>query len=202
MHPAAPGAGISFKLAPSANAHPTAIAATYRNVKSSALCTSLEAPDRSWGVSTVEHMMAAFAGLGITDVEVEVDGPEVPLLDGGAGPFALALHPMIVALDRPLSILRIKREVKVTAGRQTARLLPSETPCGLDMKVAIDFTVLSLREFLCSDSVAHGPGSTGGNFRASPRRLYNPGRTRSDVYICCVGRRTALSRPHSRRLTR
>ena len=39
--------------------------------------------------------MAAFSGLGITDASVEIDGPEVPLLDGGAEPFAIALHPML-----------------------------------------------------------------------------------------------------------
>lgn len=143
VHPVRNSAGICFRP-PHSAVERLQIKASYRHVKTSALCTLLEAPDQSWRVSTVEHLMAAFSGLSISDAAVEIDGPEVPLLDGGSGLFALALRPMIDVLEAPLPVLRIKKEVKVTSGKQMAALLPNEQSQGLDMHVSIDFTVCTI----------------------------------------------------------
>lgn len=152
--------------------------------------------------------MAAFSGLGITDASVEIDGPEVPLLDGGSEPFAIALHPMIVATEQPLPILRIKREVKVTAGKQIASLLPSEDLRGLDMHVSIDFTVRIHASYSCAQSshhlafAAHGPATAGGAVLSAQRRLLPPRGPGAHFHVCSVDRGAAVPGTHTWRLAR
>jgi len=78
-------------------------------------------------IGTVEHLLAALAGLGVDDVRVEVDGPEVPVLDGSAAPFVILLHE---AGLRPLALprlhLRVVEPVAVVHGGKSARLIPAE----------------------------------------------------------------------------
>ncbi|MDB5415803.1 MAG: UDP-3-O-acyl-N-acetylglucosamine deacetylase [Rubritepida sp.] len=84
LNPGAPGSGIIF--------HRTdlgvSIPARHDHVVETRLCTGLGLPnDRSARVGTVEHVMAALAAAGVDDAVVELDGPEVPILDGSADPF-------------------------------------------------------------------------------------------------------------------
>ena len=78
-------------------------------------------------IGTVEHLLAALCGLGIDDVLVEVDGPEVPVLDGSAAPFVILLHE---AGQRPLAVqrlhLKVLETVEVVQGAKRARLVPAE----------------------------------------------------------------------------
>lgn len=78
-------------------------------------------------VATVEHLLAALQGLGVDDARVEVDGPEVPVLDGSAAPFVILLHE---AGLRPLAVprmhLRVREAVEVVHGAKRARLVPAE----------------------------------------------------------------------------
>ena len=88
-------------------------------------------------VSTVEHLMAAFAGLGIDNAEVELDGPEVPIMDGSSEPFnALLKNAGVQTQDKVKKFVIIKRPVTVTDGDRQATLLPSN-----DFKISytIDF---------------------------------------------------------------
>lgn len=84
LHPAASGAGISF--------HRTdinvVIQARHDHVVDTRLCTAIGLPDRPDArVGTIEHVMAALSAAGIDDAIVEVDGAEIPILDGSAEPF-------------------------------------------------------------------------------------------------------------------
>ncbi len=78
-------------------------------------------------IGTVEHLLAALYGLGVDDVRVEVDGPEVPVLDGSAAPFVILLHE---AGLRPLAVprlhIRVKEAVEVVRGGKSARLVPCD----------------------------------------------------------------------------
>jgi len=78
-------------------------------------------------VGTVEHLLAALYGLGVDDALVEVDGPEVPVLDGSAAPFVILLHE---AGLRPLAVprlyLKVLRPVEAVHGAKSARLVPSD----------------------------------------------------------------------------
>ncbi|MBM4331686.1 MAG: UDP-3-O-acyl-N-acetylglucosamine deacetylase [Deltaproteobacteria bacterium] len=88
-------------------------------------------------VSTVEHLMAAFAGLGIDNAEVELDAPEVPIMDGSAEPFNFLLKRAGIRFQEKIKkFVIIKRPVTVTEEDRQATLLPSN-----DFKISytIDF---------------------------------------------------------------
>jgi len=80
-----------------------------------------------FSVGTVEHLLAALLALGVDDVLVELDGPEVPILDGSAAPFVILLHE---AGPRPLAVprlhLRVLQPVEVVRGAKSVRLSPAE----------------------------------------------------------------------------
>jgi UDP-3-O-[3-hydroxymyristoyl] N-acetylglucosamine deacetylase len=78
-------------------------------------------------IGTVEHLLAALAGLGVDDVLVEVDGPEVPVLDGSAAPFVILLHEAgLRPLATPRLHLKVRRTVEVVHGTKIARLVPAD----------------------------------------------------------------------------
>jgi len=88
-------------------------------------------------VGTVEHLLAALAGLGIDNIRVLLDGPEVPILDGSAKPFVeLLLSAGIEEQRRSKRFLVIKREVKVVDGHKLARLSPGP---GFHITCSLDF---------------------------------------------------------------
>ena len=112
------------------------IPARYDVVPMSRLCTKLTGEDGA-EVSTVEHVMAALAGCGIHNALVEVDGPELPILDGSAAPFVRAfLDAGIVRQSAPIHAIEILHEVTVTEGEARATLSPAD---GLEMDFTIDF---------------------------------------------------------------
>ncbi len=88
-------------------------------------------------IGTVEHLLAALSGLGVDDVLVEVDGPEVPVLDGSAAPFVILLHE---AGLRPLAVprlyLKVLKPVEAVRGAKSARLLPCDH---FEVRYAIGF---------------------------------------------------------------
>jgi UDP-3-O-[3-hydroxymyristoyl] N-acetylglucosamine deacetylase len=113
-----------------------AMPARYDVVPMSRLCTKLQGEDGA-EVSTVEHVMAALAGCGIHNATVEVDGPEMPILDGSAAPFVRGfLDAGIVRQSAPIHAIEILREVSVSEGEATASLAPAS---GLEMDFTIDF---------------------------------------------------------------
>jgi UDP-3-O-[3-hydroxymyristoyl] N-acetylglucosamine deacetylase len=101
------------------------IPATLAHIGSQDHATTLSKDGVSIG--TVEHLLGALLGLGIDDVRVEIDGPEVPVLDGSAAPFVILLHEVgLRPLAVPRQLLRVRRPVEVVHGGKSARLLPSE----------------------------------------------------------------------------
>ncbi len=88
-------------------------------------------------VSTVEHIMAALAGCGIHNALIEIDGPEVPILDGSSEQFVTAFIARGLREQlTPVRALRILKPVEVTDGDATARLEPAEM---LEIAFEIDF---------------------------------------------------------------
>jgi len=86
-------------------------------------------------VHTVEHVLAALTGLGIDNCRVEVDGPEIPILDGSAAPFVALVHEAGVAVQRTgKRVIVVERAVEVRDGDKFARIEPSDS-------LSIDFTV-------------------------------------------------------------
>ena len=103
------------------------IPARFDRVQQSPLCTRLENADGVY-VSTVEHVMAALMGCGIHNALIEVDGPEVPILDGSSDGFVRGiLSSGVQTLNRPVKALRILKPVSVGRGDAWARLSPHDT---------------------------------------------------------------------------
>ncbi len=76
-------------------------------------------------VATVEHLMSALAGLGIDNVNVDLSAPEVPIMDGSAGPFVFLLQSAgIEEQDAPKRFIRIRRKIRVEDGDKWAELKP------------------------------------------------------------------------------
>jgi UDP-3-O-[3-hydroxymyristoyl] N-acetylglucosamine deacetylase len=76
-------------------------------------------------ISTIEHLMSAFAGLGIDNVYVDVGGPEIPIMDGSAGPFVFLIQSVGIEEQRaPKRFIRILRPVEVRDGDKWARFEP------------------------------------------------------------------------------
>ena len=133
IRPAAPDWGIVFTRQDLPKK--VKIKAHIDNVVDATLATTLGREGVK--VSTVEHLMAAFAGLGIDNAEVELDGPEVPIMDGSSEPFNNLLKKAGIQLQEMVKkFVIIKRPVTVTEGDRQATLLPSN-----DFKISytIDF---------------------------------------------------------------
>jgi len=138
--PAPAGHGIVFRRTDLGRDIP----ATYNRVVDTKLCTTIG--EGSARVGTIEHLMAALAGAGVDNVLVEVDGPEIPIMDGSAAPFSFLLECAgIVSLETPRKVIEIVRAVRVTEGKASAEFLPSDvgrTPVPvptLDLEISIEF---------------------------------------------------------------
>lgn len=135
VHPASADYGIWFKRTDIDGAG-AMIAARWDSVVPSKLCTLLANPEGAT-VSTVEHLMAALAGCGIHNALIEIDGPEVPILDGSAAPFVTTfLAKGIRKQAAPVRAIRVLRPVEVREGDAVARLEPSDM---LEIDFRIDF---------------------------------------------------------------
>ena len=78
-------------------------------------------------IGTVEHLLSALLGLGMDDVLVEVDGPEIPVLDGSAAPFVILLHEAgLKPLAMSRQYLKVLKTVEVVRGGKRARLSPAD----------------------------------------------------------------------------
>lgn len=115
---------------------PVDFPAEAKSVRDTMLCTCLVNED-DVRISTVEHLNAALAGLGIDNIIIEVDAPEIPIMDGSAAPFVfLLLDAGIEELNSAKKFLRIKESVRVTDGDKWAELAPYN---GFSLDFTIDF---------------------------------------------------------------
>ncbi|MFP3013723.1 MAG: UDP-3-O-acyl-N-acetylglucosamine deacetylase [Arsenophonus sp. NC-QC1-MAG3] len=115
---------------------PVDFQAKAKSVRDTILCTCLVNED-DVRISTVEHLNAALAGLGIDNIIIEIDAPEIPIMDGSAAPFVfLLLDAGIEELNSAKKFLRIKKSVRVTDGDKWAELAPYN---GFTLDFTIDF---------------------------------------------------------------
>ena len=111
------------------------IPARAENVGDTTLSTSLVAGNER--VSTVEHLLSAMAGLGIDNSYIDVSAPEVPIMDGSAGPFVFLIQSAgIEEQSAAKKFIRIKRPVTVEDGDKVASFLPFD---GFKVSFTIDF---------------------------------------------------------------
>jgi UDP-3-O-[3-hydroxymyristoyl] N-acetylglucosamine deacetylase len=128
LHPAKEDTGIVFKRT-DVQGKDTYIPALYSNVSCTQLGTTLTNRD-GVSIATIEHLMAAFWGCNIDNVLVEIDGPEVPIMDGSSEPFVFlvecaglkkqAKHRRIIEVLKPISIQEGDKRVTITPSEHFA----------------------------------------------------------------------------------
>ena len=124
LRPAAANAGIVFQRTDLLGVEPR-VAARWDNVIVSPLNTRLTNAD-GVTVSTIEHLMAALAGCGVHNALIEIDGPEVPIMDGSAAAFVRGIvQAGVIRLNAPLRAIEILDDIEVEVGDATARLSPA-----------------------------------------------------------------------------
>ena len=135
LHPAPTGHGVVFRRTDLEDGS-TEIPARYDAVTNTTLCSTI-ANDAGASVATIEHLMSAIAGLGVDNLLVELDGPEVPVMDGSAEPFAFLLECAgIAGQDTPRKAVRILRDVTVNHGGSTVTISPADE---FIVEMVIDF---------------------------------------------------------------
>ncbi len=133
LRPAAPDTGIVFRrvdLDP-----PVDLPCDPYAVVDTRMCSGLQQGEAKIG--TVEHLMSALSGLGIDNLYVDVDAPEIPILDGSAGPFVFLLQSAGIE-EQPVAkrFLRVKKAVEYVEGDKWVRLEPYD---GFRLSFAIHF---------------------------------------------------------------
>ncbi|MEW5422794.1 UDP-3-O-acyl-N-acetylglucosamine deacetylase [Amorphus sp. 3PC139-8] len=135
ISPAEADTGIRF-VRTDGHAGP-AIPALWQSVAATKLCTVLAGADGR-SIGTVEHLMAAFRGLGIDNALVEVDGPELPIMDGSAAEFVEELELAgLFPLTKRRRMIRVVKPVRVEINGSVGELLPSDMP---RFDITIDFS--------------------------------------------------------------
>ena len=135
VRPAAADHGIWFRRTDLSQGD-TLIPAIWDAVVPSRLCTLVANGDGA-SVSTIEHLMAALAGLAIGNALIDIDGPEVPILDGSAVAFVAAILARgLRSQIAPVRAIRVLKPVEVRDGAALARLEPAEM---LEIDFRIDF---------------------------------------------------------------
>jgi UDP-3-O-[3-hydroxymyristoyl] N-acetylglucosamine deacetylase len=139
IRPAPPDHGITF-IRKDISSHPE-ISARFDSVIDTNLSTTLG--NNGFKVSTVEHLMAAFFGLGIENARVELDGPEVPIMDGSAAPFVFLLKSAgLKELRSPKRFIVIREPFRIRDRGRSITLYPSKE---LRISYTIDFNHPLLR---------------------------------------------------------
>jgi UDP-3-O-[3-hydroxymyristoyl] N-acetylglucosamine deacetylase len=125
LHPAVSGAGIVFRRTDVVSADP-AIAANWRNISDARMATTV-ANDDGISIATIEHLMAALAGCAIDNALIEIDGPEVPIMDGSAAPFVFLIECAgTVTQNDARRMIRILKPVTVGDHRRSVTLSPAD----------------------------------------------------------------------------
>ena len=134
VKPADPNTGIIFKRVDLDDNN--IIKAKYDNVIEPVLCTKLKNSD-GISVSTIEHLMAAFYGEGIDNAVVEIDAPEIPIMDGSAFDFVEAIKSSgIKEQNKPREFIKVLKKIEIKDGQKYFSIEP------LDRDLIIDFEIV------------------------------------------------------------
>ncbi len=131
--PSAPNSGIIFKRVDLK--HNNIVVPNFENVSEATLCTTIS---NEFGIkiSTIEHLMAAFLGLGIDNVVVEIDAQEIPILDGSAKDFVKILRSTgLKKSDVPIKLIKINNKVEVKDGIKSISIEKSNTTLDIEFEI-------------------------------------------------------------------
>ena len=153
LRPAKINEGIKFKRIDVDN-HRSIIEANYKNVSSAVLCTKIE---NSFGVSvsTIEHLMAAFYLEGIDNVLVEIDAPEVPIMDGSAFDFVEAIRTFgTKEQNQNKKFIKVLKKVELKEGSKFISIEPLANDLIIDFEIIYQNPLIRTRrkEFRLSNA--------------------------------------------------
>ena len=131
--PAQPNTGIIFKRVDIKKNN--TIIPTYNNVVDATLCTTIS-NDYGVKVSTIEHLMGAFYGIGIDNAIVEIDSQEVPIMDGSAKKFVeLIIEAGIQNSEVPIKIIKVEQQIKIAEGEKVISINKSNVSLEIDFEI-------------------------------------------------------------------
>ena len=134
IKPADPDTGIIFKRTDVESSR-SVIEANYKNVSSSELCTKIK-NSHGIAVSTIEHLMAAFYGEGVDNAIVEIDGPEVPIMDGSAFDFVESIRAVgIQEQNFSKEIIKVLKKIEIKEGSKFISIEPCEKDLIIDFEI-------------------------------------------------------------------
>jgi UDP-3-O-[3-hydroxymyristoyl] N-acetylglucosamine deacetylase len=139
--PAAPNTGIVFKL------HGKKIAVGPEAVRNTDFATVIGDTNGS-KCSTVEHLMAALAGLGVDNAIIEVEGEEIPAFDGSSATFIEAIDAVgVEQQDERRRYIKILKPIKVEQGRASAELLPYDAGFRVEVEIEFEHAAIGRQRF-------------------------------------------------------
>lgn len=134
LNPAAPDTGVVFRRV-DLPGRPL-VSARFDQVTDLRMCTTVAAGE-GVSIGTVEHLMAALAGMGVDNVLIDIDGPEVPVMDGSSAPFVFLIECAdVIEQVAPRRYLKVLKAVEVRDGAASASLMPAE---GFSIDFEIEF---------------------------------------------------------------
>jgi UDP-3-O-[3-hydroxymyristoyl] N-acetylglucosamine deacetylase len=147
LHPAEPDAGIVFLRCGSDGQAEREIKANYRSVTATEFATVLG--DRSGpAVSTTEHVLAALVSLGVDNAIIEVDGAEIPIMDGSAAPFVAAIEQVgLVVQPAPRRYIQVLKPVRVGKNGCYGELHPHLRGLRIETEIEFDHPLVGRQEF-------------------------------------------------------
>ena len=162
IRPANPGEGIRFRRVDLDNT--PEIPATIANISDKPLHPALEnLPPRcttiaknNASVATIEHVMSALAGLGVTDAIIEIDGPEMPIFDGSAMPFVIQINAVgLKELDATIDPIIIREPIRVESGDAWIEASPTSEDATSDPNAPLACTYAYDLDYGPNHSVNH-----------------------------------------------
>jgi len=147
IHPADSDSGIVFLRTGLPGGRERLIEAKWSNVTQTSLCTVIgDATGAS--ISTIEHLMAALAGLNVDNAMIEIDGPETPIMDGSAAQFVDAIDSVgLVSQSRRRRYIKIVKPVRVEQGRCRAELRPASSGFHVDVEIDFDASIIGRQRY-------------------------------------------------------
>ena len=152
IKPAEPDTGVIFKRVDMNDNN--IIHANFKNVVDPVLCTKLK-NDKGVSVSTVEHLMAAFYGEWIDNAIVEIDGPEIPIMDGSAVDFVDAIRSTgVIKQNKHRRFIKALKKVEVTDGQKFISIEPLRQDLIIDFEIKFNNPLIRTRrkEFRLSNN--------------------------------------------------
>lgn len=142
LHPADIGHGVVFLRTGLQGKADRLIEANHQYVSATELCTVV-GDGAEGAVATIEHLMSALYGLGVDNVLVEIDGAEVPILDGSAARYVEAIAQVGLVTQRAQRLfVKVLRPVRIDQGRAFAELRPYDNGFQLDVEINFDDPVI------------------------------------------------------------